>query len=110
MEKTMRHADGTSDRARHIEAVKTAAAGRQAIAAARQTHLGQIRAAVRTQIVESYLRRKELSHALVELRRGLIEFRTRLRAMRANSWKSTTTRSAPAAPAPPAASNREQGR
>jgi hypothetical protein len=109
MKQTMRHADGTNHRARHVAAAKTAAEGRHAIAAARRTHMGEVRAAVRTQIVESYRRRQEISQALVELRRGVTEFRTQLRTRLPPTGKhgrrSTTTRSAPAVPAPPAASN-----
>ena len=67
MKQTMRHADGTNHRPRHVAAAKTAAAGRHAIAAARRTHVGEVRAAVRNQIVESYRRRQEISQALVEL-------------------------------------------
>jgi hypothetical protein len=75
----MGSAQRTQQRARHLTAVKRAAAGRQAISAARRTHLGAVRAAVRTQIEESYRRRLELSGALIRLRRGLTEFRTQLR-------------------------------
>jgi hypothetical protein len=59
--------------------LKVAAAGREAIASARRAHIGEVRAAVRTQIVESYRRRQELSDALTRLRRGLTEFRSQLR-------------------------------
>jgi hypothetical protein len=59
--------------------LKVAAAGREAIATARRAHIGEVRAAVRTQIVESYQRRQELAEALNRLRRGLTEFRSQLR-------------------------------
>lgn len=69
----------TNHRSRHLTALKVAAAGREAIATARRAHIGEVRAAVRTQIVESYRRRQELADALNRLRRGLTEFRSQLR-------------------------------
>lgn len=84
----------TNHRSRHLTALKVAAAGREAIATARRAHIGEVRAAVRTQIVESYRRRQELADALNRLRRGVTEFRsqlrTRLRKGSSASKRSTT--------------------
>jgi hypothetical protein len=56
------------------------AAARQALAAARRMQVGQVRAAVRTQLAHSHLRRQEVSQALGQLREGLLEFRTKVRS------------------------------
>ena len=69
----------TPQRTRALTGLKGRAADRQAVAAARRMQIGHVRAAVRTQLADSHRRRQELSQALVSLRQGLVEFRTRLR-------------------------------
>ena len=78
MEKAVRSAE-IARRFRHVAAAKAAAASRQAVAIARRTHLGRMRAMVQTKIEESYRRRQHISHALSEMRRGVTVFRSQLR-------------------------------
>jgi hypothetical protein len=77
--------DGPSNRARQWPALRASIADRLASATARRTHVGAVRAAVRTQLADNQLRRQAMAQALAELRRGLLEFRadvrTKLRAL-----------------------------
>jgi hypothetical protein len=47
--------------------------------AARRARIAHVRAAARHHVADSQRRRRELSQALVALRQGLLQFRSRLR-------------------------------
>ena len=94
--------EGTERRIHRPEPVP--AGGHRATAAARRSYRQQIRASVRTQLVDSRRRRHELSQVLSVMRNDLFEFRTWLRArLRISSTEASWRKaiSAPAAAPPP---------
>jgi hypothetical protein len=94
--------EGTARRVHRPEAVP--AGGHRATAAARRFYRQQIRASVRTQLVNSRRRRLELSQVLSVMRNDLFEFRTWLRTrLRISSSEASWRKAipAPAAARPP---------
>jgi hypothetical protein len=70
----------TNPVARTATGMRASTAHRVAIVVARRMQIGQARAAVRAQLAGSLRQRKEISFALVRLRRGLLEFRSEVRS------------------------------